>query len=387
MQPSWCSYTGQTAESGCGFGWLDSIDPSDRTSVAHEWTSHALDGVPFRLTAKVWHASSGTFHLCTGQVVPVHHEESVTDWVAALIDTQHAERTDELERAMATRFRRIFAANVFGIGYGELDRIVDGNDAFLDAIGVKVSDLSSGVCLTEVFGCDNPSAEILTEGAAREYEIRRSDGTLGHVLAAGVSLTPEPGWLAFTVDLTPRKAAERAMAHLALHDPLTGLPNRRLLEDRLEHALSLTHRRQGTVAVLFCDVDHFKDVNDAHGHRGGDEVLRNVARRLETVVRDNDTVARAGGDEFVVVLEDLVDPTEATRVAERARLALNEPIPLDAVEVRVSVSVGVSLNANPDDNVDSLLRRADDALYQAKRRGRDQIAFADDELTTRGRPR
>jgi diguanylate cyclase (GGDEF)-like protein len=131
---------------------------------------------------------------------------------------------------------------------------------------------------------------------------------------------------------------------------------------------------------LFCDVGNFKNVNDAYGHRVGDTVLQTVARRLESILRENDTVARAGGDEFVVVLGDLGDPTEATRIAERARLALSEPMPIDGEELRITASLGVALNIEAGDTVETLLRRSDDAMYLAKERGRNQVAFAGDDI-------
>jgi diguanylate cyclase (GGDEF)-like protein len=383
VQPSWCAYTGQTADAASGHGWSDAFDRRDRATIIEHWNARVAERAPFALVGRVWNQGSQTFRSCAGQVVPIENDGAVVHWVVTLTEVHADDPEHELERAMADRFRRIFDANVFGIGYGHHDRIVGGNEAFLAAVGATEADLRDGIPFPDIFGVEDATVAAFTDGAAREYELRRVNGTSGHVLAAGVSLTPDAGWLAFTVDLTSHKVAERAMAHLALHDPLTGLPNRRLLQDRLQHALSGSHRQAGTVAVLFCDVDYFKNVNDSHGHRGGDAVLQTVARRLETVVRDNDTVARAGGDEFVVVLENLVDPTEATRIAERARVAVNEPISFDRCDFRITVSVGVSLNADPHDNVESLLRRADDALYRAKRRGRDRIAFAEHDVANR----
>jgi len=381
VQPSWSAFTGQEPERAAGHGWLHSIDPRDRAQVAEHWVQQCVEGEPFTLAAGVWHAPSRAFRPCRGPVVPIRDDGAATHWVASLSEDHHDEHTRDFERTMAARFHRIFAANVFGIAYGEHDQIVDGNDAFLDTIGSTRSHLTAGIRLGRLFDTADFALDTFTNGSAREYEITRLDGTPAHVLAAGVSLTPDPGWLAFTVDLTPRKAAERAMAYLALHDPLTGLPNRRLLEDRLQHALAGAHRSNGGIAVLYCDIDHFKRINDSYGHRGGDTVLQTVARRLETVVRENDTVARAGGDEFVVVLGDLGDPTEATRIAERARVVLSQPIPLDTAEVRITASLGVALHAGPKDDVETLLRVADNAMYEAKTRGRDQVAFADDELS------
>jgi diguanylate cyclase (GGDEF)-like protein len=375
-QPSWCAYTGQDPESAAGFGWLDAIDPGDHAMVAERWITGSSQA--FTLSIRVWHESSRRFRQCVGHVAPVRNEFDTTRSVAILID----ELDDVPDAALAARFRRIFAANFCGIGYAEEGRFVDCNDAFLEAVGAARSDLAQGIACAEVFGARGTAVELFTDGAAREYVIRRRDGTPANLLVAAVNLMPYPGWLALTLDLTRRKAAELGIAYLALHDPLTGVPNRRLLEDRLQHALASSHRRGGTVAVLFCDVDNFKCVNDTHGHRVGDTVLQTVARRLETILRENDTVARAGGDEFVVVLGDLGDPTEATRIAERARLALGEPISIDGAELRITASLGVALNIEAGDTVETLLRRSDDAMYLAKERGRNQIAFAGDDIVS-----
>lgn len=297
-------------------------------------------------------------------------------------DDRHDPAADAADRAASERFRHLFAANVFGICYGEGDLVVESNDAFLEAIGAEDSDLRDGISIGAILVGDIPTAESFADGVVREFEIRRLDGVPAHLLAAGVRLSSPAAWLGVALDLTERKAAERAIAHLALHDPITGLPNRRLLIDRVQQALSRSTRQDRIVAVLFCDVDHFKHVNDRHGHRAGDIVLQSVARRLESVLREDDTVARVGGDEFVIVLGTLSDPTEATQVAERARIAVHEPIPLDDTDIRVTISIGVSLSAGPLERVEALLTRADATMYIAKQQGRDRVAFTSDELST-----
>ena len=285
------------------------------------------------------------------------------------------------ERIAARRFEAIYSSNMFGICFGDGSRIVDANDAFLHDVGATRDDLSAGISLDALFlETDVANAPGSISG---EYEVRRIDGAHGHLLAAGTALS-EREWALVAVDLTQRKATERAIAHLALHDPVTGLANRRLLFDRLQHALSRANRQSGRVAVLYCDVDHFKQINDTFGHRAGDLVLQDVARRLESVLREDDTIARVGGDEFVVVFETLSDATEATRIAERARLAMSAPVIIDGQELQVTGSIGVSLSGRPGEDVDALLRRADDAMYVAKGNGRDQVAFANDELTEGG---
>jgi diguanylate cyclase (GGDEF)-like protein len=161
----------------------------------------------------------------------------------------------------------------------------------------------------------------------------------------------------------------RLSQHLALHDALTGLPNRTLLADRLAHALALRHRRGGTLGLLLLDLDRFKVVNDSLGHTVGDELLREVGRRLGAVVRDGDTVARVGGDEFVVVLETLEHPGEAAEVAARIQEAIRRPVVVDGREIVVGASVGIVVPEG-DEEVETIVRNADLAMYRAKAEGR-----------------
>ena len=285
------------------------------------------------------------------------------------------------QRIAAERFHAIYSSNVFGICFGEGRLIVEANDAFLQDIGATRNDVAAGISLDQIL-LDTETA-IAPGDLSGEYEVRRIDGAHAHLLATGTRLNKSE-WVLVAVDLTQRKATERAIAHLALHDPVTGLANRRLLFDRLQHALSRANRQSGRVAVLYCDVDHFKLINDTFGHRVGDLVLQDVARRLESVLREDDTIARVGGDEFVIVFEELSDGTEATRIAERARLAMSTPLIVDGEELKISASIGVSLSGRAGEDVDSLLRRADDAMYVAKGSGRNQVAFATDEFVDGG---
>jgi diguanylate cyclase (GGDEF)-like protein/PAS domain S-box-containing protein len=187
-------------------------------------------------------------------------------------------------------------------------------------------------------------------------------------------------------DITERRAMEHALEHLALHDALTQLPNRSLLTDRVQHALDRRDRGHGDLAVLFIDIDRFKFVNDGMGHRAGDDLLAIVAQRLRETVRPSDTVARFGGDEFVVVCEQLPDPCEASTVAARLSAAIEEPMVLDGREVVVTASVGVAV-ATADATVDGLLRDADAAMYRAKDRGRARVEVFDEGLRGRAAER
>ncbi len=206
-----------------------------------------------------------------------------------------------------------------------------------------------------------------------EWPVTAPDGGRRWVLARAVSLVDDSdvGGIVINLnDVTDRKMAEEELTHQALHDALTGLPNRVLLRDRLEHALAGSRRRGRSLAVVYLDLDGFKIVNDSLGHEAGDELLCEVASRLLGVVRAQDTVARLGGDEFAILIEDTVHAEhEAVTVCERVRHALSGPTMVAGRPVLVSASLGVAV-ADAEATSTSLLRSADIAMYQAKAAGR-----------------
>jgi len=176
-------------------------------------------------------------------------------------------------------------------------------------------------------------------------------------------------------DITEQRKLEEELREAALYDPLTRLPNRRLLRDRVEHALVLRARRHTGVAALFLDLDHFKRINDTFGHEVGDEVLVDVSSRLVARVRGCDTLARLGGDEFFMLLEELVDEEQAKSIGQRVLAGFDEPLHTVGGIIRVSASIGIHV-ATDDDDYDSLLRSADGAMYHAKRSERGGVRLS-----------
>ncbi|MBT0962465.1 putative bifunctional diguanylate cyclase/phosphodiesterase [Denitromonas iodatirespirans] len=177
-------------------------------------------------------------------------------------------------------------------------------------------------------------------------------------------------YLGIFTDISTIKASEAQMTHMAQHDALTELPNRTLLNDRITTALRRAHRDDRRVAVIFLDLDHFKDINDSYGHAVGDAVLKQVAHRLVDCVREEDTVARLGGDEFVVLMEDIRTHEEVDLAAQRILSCLVPPIRHLEQEFFIGCSVGISLYPDDGQTVDALIRNADTAMYQAKQQGR-----------------
>ncbi len=227
-------------------------------------------------------------------------------------------------------------------------------------------------------------AELVAQpGAAATSACRMliGPGEWRHVEVVATNRLEDPdvgGIVANVRDVTERAEAAARLTWQAFHDPLTGLPNRALLSDRLRPAVERDRRRGEQVALLFVDVDRFKVVNDTLGHETGDQLLVALAERISDAIRPGDTVARLGGDEFIVLVETVTDPHDVTLLAQRIGAAVAQPVRLPQGEVRVSASIGIAFDSG--DEPEALLRNADIALYRAKEEGRDRYEIFDDSL-------
>ena len=180
---------------------------------------------------------------------------------------------------------------------------------------------------------------------------------------------PGGGFVSTSTDITERKRAEARMLHLAQHDALTGLPNRLLFNDRLQHAMARCQRNGSLMAVILLDLDNFKQVNDALGHPVGDSVLRQTGDRLRAALRASDTVARIGGDEFALILQELPDVRAATTIADKLVSQLGQPFDLEGRGWRLRASVGIALFPSDGATAEQLVQNADRAMYRAKAAG------------------
>ena len=306
--------------------------------------------------------------------------------------TEHL-RAEEALRQSEERFARLFRENPAGLLVSRLSDgiVLDVNEAWLGMTGFG-RDETVGKTVVELGLWVEPGARraladrLEREGQIRDYEFksRVRSGEVREALASFelVEFGGERCVLTSAIDITDRKRAERALEHRALHDDLTGLPNRVLLLDRLEQSILAARRHHGTFALLVLDLDHFKEVNDTFGHHAGDELLSQVGPRLRELLRESDTVARLGGDEFALILSGAGD-TAAQRVARGVLDALSEPFVVEGQALRIEASMGIVIYPQHGEDGDTLLRRADIAMYVAKRAGSSAVEYdpASDEHT------
>ena len=296
-----------------------------------------------------------------------------------------------LIRASAERFKVLFDRNLAGVYRARIDgRILDCNDACLHILGLSSVEELDNRTIFDFYTTSSDAEELVRrvrrDGAVSgvETSLRRADGSPIWVLQ-NVSLGSSPQSKeileATLIDLTERKQAEEKIRYQAFHDALTDLPNRTLFGDRLSVAVAHAERRHRQVAVLFLDLDRFKVINDTLGHTIGDHLLQQMGERLKNCVRGEDSVARVGGDEFAILLMDLMRPADATVVAQKILDVIAQPTTVDGHELYTTASIGIAMS--PADGVDAetLLKNADNALYRAKEAGKNNYQLCTPSMT------
>ncbi len=289
-------------------------------------------------------------------------------------------RAERTVRQSEERMRKFTEATDEAIVFHRDGIITDGNEALYRLTGFALHEVLG----LSIFNFISPewratALEYTRSGREDPYEvtIRHKDGHAIPVEVVGKTMPLHHADYRIVVvrDITARKQAQEREAFIALHDPLTQLPNRHFLMEQLSQVLSLARRRHGRVAVLFMNLDHFKTVNDSLGHHAGDQLLCNVAERLRQGVRDADVVARIGGDEFVVVLTDVQTPDDAAMVADKLLDSMHGVFTVDQLPLTISPSIGISLYPDHGGSADMLLRCADAAMQHAKDSGRGNRQF------------
>jgi diguanylate cyclase (GGDEF)-like protein/PAS domain S-box-containing protein len=328
---------------------------------------------------------------------PVQSAEKVIGLGIVAIDITERIEAEQQQHLAWSRFETGFEQAGIGAALLDLEGVPFRVNAAVCALLARPSEELVGRRWTEYNHPDEvPLWQVLLAQLARdddtyadEHRYVRPDGTVVWASTNVTLVRDESGkpqcFLAHFLDITDHKSLEEQLVHQALHDSLTGLPNRGLLLDRLAHGLAGSRRRGTQLGVMFLDIDHFKMVNDALGHPLADELLCHVASRLTGSIRPGDTVARIGGDEFVVVCDDN-SPFEIEQIAERVLDSLSQPFTIGDQETSVTVSLGIA-TADKVATPESLLRDSDTAMYRAKERGRGCIELFDETLRLKAEKR
>jgi diguanylate cyclase (GGDEF)-like protein/PAS domain S-box-containing protein len=304
-------------------------------------------------------------------------------------------QAEQLLRDSELRYRLLFEQNAAGVCVTtQAGEILDCNITFATMLGYARPDLI-GMNMGDLYVRRNERDELAVLLAdcralnSVEIELRRSDGTTGWVLKnlMIVGDHSDAKIHATLVDISDRKRAEEQIEFHAYHDVLTGLPNRKLFTDRLGQSLNRSRRSNRAVAVMFVDLDHFKTINDTLGHTAGDELLLEMSRRLKECIRDDDTVARIGGDEFTIILSDLRQPEDAAAVAQKILETVQIPLTISGMPIEVTASIGIALFPVDGGDPESLLRNADSAMYRAKESGRNNFQLCTDDMKRRAHDR
>ena len=388
---------GLSNEQALGTNWSLAIHPEDRQRVLAEWHEAAHNITPFKTEYRflrkdgsvVWTRVNGA---AMGASAVCGHVQTIEDITERKLDEHRlllAEEDlfNEKERAQVT---------LDSIGDAVLVTDLAGRVSYMNQVAEAITGWSRTDAmhrpLAEVFRlidgvtrmtAVNPAQRAITEDKAVELAANailiRRDGFESLIEDSSAPIHNRDGKVTGAVivfhDVSESRTTARKMAHMAQHDFLTGLPNRMLLTERLGRAIGLAHRHHQQVALLFLDLDNFKQINDSLGHAIGDGLLQSVAKRLTECVRATDTVCRQGGDEFVILLSETEQPRGATLIAEKLLAAFVPPHSVGEHEIPVSISLGISVYPDDSTNLDAMMQNADTAMYHAKASGRNNYQF------------
>jgi diguanylate cyclase (GGDEF)-like protein/PAS domain S-box-containing protein len=369
------------------------VHPEDLAGVARSRPETIRTGIGYDRSYRIIRADSEERWVHVRVVPEVAADGAVVKLVGTLMDDTERVEADRERRAAETRFEIGFEQSAIGATIATLDGIPRRVNAAMCTLLGRPAELLVGQPRPEYTHPDDVPLRqaVLARVAAGhdtyhdERRYLRPDGSVVWASSHVTLVRDEAGepqyFFCQLQDITERKQMECDLAHQALHDSLTGLPNRALLTDRLVQGLAGSRQRGAHLGVMFLDLDNFKVVNDSLGHSFGDELLKDAGRRIGESIRPGDTVARFGGDEFVIVCAD-VSAVETEEIAERVLEALSRPWEITGQEVNVTASLGIAISdagATPE----SLLRDSDAAMYRAKERGRGGIELFDEALRTK----
>jgi len=353
-------------------------------------------------SGKVWHGElinrrkDGTTYIEEQTITPLAQNVGEANWthfVAIKQDITERKRAEEMLHNNENKYRALFEESADANWLMDEKGFLACNSAALQMFGyTNVAEMKHLVNISPPTQPDGRPSQAVAEEKIRaallhgkerfEWLCQRKNGDVfpAELCLTALTLSGLPTLLATVRDITGRKVAQERVQYLAYYDDLTGLPNRTLLEDRLTKALADSRRQKYKVALLFLDLDRFKDINDSLGHSVGDLLLREVAERLKTWGREQDTVARLGGDEFLIALTQVKDVSDAAVAAERLMDAMTAEFVIQGRSFSIGCSVGISIFPEHGTEVDGLIKNADAAMYCAKAAGRNNFRFYTEDM-------
>lgn len=380
----WTELTGQAEGEYNEIGWLDAVHPEDRPHATSAWQTALSNAGFYTAEFRVRHAT-GEYRWVEANAVPrLNQDGSVHEWVGSLSDIQGRKRAEDQLRTSEERLRlALHAGRMIAWEFDPTTDYITRSSNSLELLGIGSGPLSE--FLERAHPEDRQIREGFTEalktngaGAMESRFVLPSGKTLW-LASRGEKAGPNR-ILGVSFDITDRKEAEHQVWLSANHDPLTGLPNRALFQQRLDQALADAKRNGTCVSVLMIDLDHFKDINDTLGHDAGDALLKRTAARLSVMTRDCDIVARLGGDEFAVVLVEPLTLDHARRYAEVVIKKLRKPFSHARRSITTGASIGLAAFPDHDRDLSELIKDADIALYQAKAQGRSRVVTYSPEM-------
>lgn len=377
LNKAWYKATGQLPYEGEGFGWLSALHPDDRNQVKSSFAQASEMGTYYSTEYRLrilsgeyrWHLDiatprfdgSGTFVGYVGHVIDIHDRK--------LAEKHIQQSNNRFSAAIEAVAGVMWFTNAEGY-------ITEEQPSWSSLTGQTFEEYRGSGWADAIHPEDRAYCFKLWKTALEqkkpfeiEERVKLANGEWRLFSVRAIPVINSEGnvleWVGIDTDITERKEYEKRVEHMATHDALTGLPNRMLFEDRLNHLIQ--HRTSKQHAIFFLDLNEFKSINDTLGHHIGDQVLQEIAQRLVKVVRDGDTVSRFGGDEFIVLVENINSPTDATIPAKKMLSTISDKIYLGTHEVVLNVSIGICIYPQDGEEASKLMRRADIAMYEAKK--------------------
>lgn len=395
----WCEYTGAALETQLGFGWLNNVHLDDRDYLMKSWIGAVESGkemfVIFRIRRR-----DGAYRWFDTRAIPQRNEQGkIVRWLGSNTDITDVELTRQALANSEQLFQAVFDYAPLGMMLVNLQgQVIKINPALCQVLGygnhifdnereplptsftqfIGSHDLENTLFQLEKLRTDS----IRFVQFEAQFITRNAHFVPTLVSAAFINkFNDESSYLLQVYDLSERKRYESQLIKLAHFDTLTGLGNRAKLHQEIEFLIKKSHRNAAPFAVLFGDIDHFKQINDGLGHEAGDQLLKIIARRLQKTLRHEDSVCRLGGDEFVILLQDVTKFEAVVAVTDKLIKKVRKPIKLGNNRVHVGMSFGIALYPTDGNDAKTLLRNADSALYDAKAKGRNCYQLYRKELT------